>query len=100
MGLVVGNMKTNCDRCGHDCSYNGRDFVLVGELIELKDVWKSHAVDYLCKPCGDKANSFISYWGKKLTKDKQALSDYLFSGVVSQPKSTALYSQLSNAGYY
>lgn len=93
-------MNTHCDRCGSDCRCNDRDFVLTGELIELKDIWKSHAVDYLCKSCGDKANSFIGYWGRKSTKDKQALSNYLFSGVISQPKSIELYSQLSNAGYY
>lgn len=93
--------KTHCDRCGKDCRHNEHsNFVLAGELVEVKSVWQSVGVTHVCKLCGNKANSFIDYYGKKTSKDKIALKNYLQSGDVSSIVTIRTYSSLINGGYY
>lgn len=66
------------------------------EMVEIKDIWQVHEFKGICQSCGDKANTFIGYWGKKKDKDKADLKSYLNSGLAVTRK----YSALINGGYY
>lgn len=65
-------------------------------MREIKDVWRIHGMTDICECCGNKADKFIDYYGKKKKQDKQKLKSYLNTGVMVQKK----YSAQINAGYY
>ena len=64
-------------------------------FYDLRSNYSVHGFKTVCPKCGDKANSFVNYWGKKKLKDKVNLKMYLNGGIMAQRK----YSQLINAGY-
>ncbi len=99
--MSAPSKRTHCDRCGKDCRYNKySDTVLHGDLIEVKPMWRVHGVTFVCSSCGDAANKFIDYFGKKTVKDKRALRRYLQSGSVSSLVTESVFSMLTNAGYH
>ena len=65
-------------------------------MREIKDVWRVHGMADICECCGNKADRFIAYYGKKKLQDKQRLKSYLNTGAMVQKK----YSAQINAGYY
>lgn len=96
-------MKTHCDRCGVDCRpYPDRypAFIPVGDLVELTPFYTTIFTKHLCSKCGDEANSFINYYGRKRESDIANLRQYLKSGSVSSITVDRIYSQLMNGGYY
>ena len=97
-------MKTHCDRCGKDCRWvdHGRitNFVPDDYLTTLISSYSKWGVLSVCKSCGDKCNSFVSYYGVKKYKDKLALMYFLQSGKVSKPLTEKAYSGLMNGGYF
>lgn len=97
-------MKTHCDRCGKDCrcKYHGHtyDFVVNGELTDLRFTYNQWGVTHVCKSCGDVCDKIVGYWGEKKKSDILRLMYYLQSGLTSKPKTLKLYSSLSQAGYY
>ena len=97
------NQKTHCGRCGKDCRYNPElwpEFVSVGELTELSAPYSIYGVKSLCKECGDKANSFLNYYGKKKKSDRIKLAEFIKSGIVSAKLTKNAYTSLMNGGYY
>jgi len=92
--------KYCCDRCGKDCKHPQYDFVCCGDLVDLKKSYQVYGVQKLCKHCGDKANKFVDYYGKKHSQDLRNLRAYLLSGTRSMVLSQQLYNSLHNAGYY
>lgn len=93
-------MKTHCDRCGKDCRNGKFNFVPPWELVELKRIYKTRFVEFVCKGCGDVANSFVNYYGKKKPEDMLTVNKFLRNGKVSGELEISIYSQLNNAGYY
>ena len=65
-------------------------------MREVRGAWAVHGMTSICETCGDKANKFISYSGKKKEEDKAKLKSYLNTGAMVQRK----YSAQINAGYY
>lgn len=70
------------------------------ELIKLLSIYQTKIVTHVCKSCGDQANSYVNYYGKKKQEDKKALNKFLRSGPISAKREDKLYSMLNNAGYY
>ena len=52
-------MKSDCDRCGDNCGWF--------EFTDIKEIYRVGGVDWVCRKCGDKADSFVNYYGKTTT---------------------------------
>ena len=68
------------------------------QYYRMRDVRDCYLVSEhkdLCAKCGDKANSFLDYWGVKRKSDKEKLHNFLVSGVLPMVK----YNAQMNAGY-
>lgn len=79
------NSERPCSICGIESLFTE----------EIKSIYAVHGNDHICESCGDIANSFVNYYGKKKQKDLDALKQYLNSGVYAMTK----YSRQMNAGY-
>ena len=86
-------MSEHCDRCGCEVKYEFIDHRTV------KSIYRVFGADKMCEPCGDKTDSFISYYGKKKLGDIRKMREYIQSGAALKPFTKKLYSQLINAGY-
>lgn len=62
----------------------------------LKNIYNVHMLGSLCSKCGDKADSFIDYYGKKDEADLKLLFDFVSSGIEPQRQLQAMMS----AGYW
>ena len=62
----------------------------------LKDIYNAHGLGVFCDECGDKANSFLSYWGEKNQIDKEKLFNFVNCGDVPARK----FSAMMNGGYF
>ncbi len=89
-----------CDRCGENNKATKFTFLHDGELTELKKQYQTPFVKLLCNSCGEKANSFINYYGKKKRKDIEKLDRYVRSGKLSKQAEINYYNKLNNAGYF
>lgn len=85
-------MNTQCDRCGLIVDY-------AFQLGEVKSLYSHCGVFKICRKCGDKANSFVNYWGDKSKRDINKLIDFLTTGKLIIKTNINLYSMLTNAGY-
>jgi hypothetical protein len=65
-------------------------------MSEVRAVHLVSDHNLICSKCGDKANSFINYWGKKKPKDLAKLHNFLASGILPMRQ----YQQQMNAGYF
>ena len=54
--------------------------VLDYDYFEIRDIYRTKFTKSVCKNCGDRANSFVNYWGKKKESDLLALNYFLRSG--------------------
>jgi len=93
-------VKLICDRCGDNQAAKKFTFLCDGELTKVKESYQTLFVKKLCNCCGEKANSFLNYYGRKKRKDIKQLNDYLRSGLLSKQAELNRYNQLNNAGYY
>lgn len=85
--------RKTCLKCGvtHD-NHHWQFFY----MYDLRDFYSVLGLQVLCQKCGDKANSFVNYFGKKKDEDIKAVHDYLITGVVP----TRIYQAMMNGGYY
>ena len=83
----MSDIKNTCDRCGYKCGWFN--------LNDLRDIYRVGGIVNLCNRCGDRANSFVDYYGKKKEKDKKDLSDFLMSGELVKKR----FDEINNAGY-
>lgn len=65
-------MNNSCDRCGKNCGWFN--------LTEMRDTYKVGGIVEVCNRCGDKANSFVNYYGAKKEKDRNSVFNFLLSG--------------------
>jgi len=93
-------IKGICDRCGDNKKPKSFTFNFDGELVELRKTYQTLFVKKLCGACGEKADSFINYYGRKKKEDVRKLNNYLRSGELSKSVELKRYSQLTSAGYY
>jgi bacterioferritin-associated ferredoxin len=63
---------------------------------ELRSIYNLHGIGSICASCGDKADSFVGYWGHKNQEDKNKLFDFINGGDLLRRK----FSSLMNAGYF
>jgi hypothetical protein len=54
----------------------------------------------VCNECGEKASSYVNYYGVKKKKDVEKLLEYLKSGGHYQKVVCREFSKTMNAGYY
>ncbi len=80
-----------CGVCGFSCDWQDGRYFSFGEI---KEQYRVGFVD-ICGMCGDKANSFICYYGEKSQKDLMDLHRFLVSGVAPMSDFFAMM----NAGY-
>lgn len=80
-----------CDRCGNDVE---------PWMTNIKSVYQCFGVVFICSDCGNKADNFIDYYGKKKAKDIRRLKLFLQSGKISAIKFRKDFSAMMNAGYY
>jgi hypothetical protein len=83
----------HCDRCGCSVKYEFIDFKTVMAIYQIFGAKK------MCYPCGDKTDSFISYYGVKKREDIQRMRVFIQSGSLLKSITESAYSQLVNAGY-
>ncbi len=93
-------MRLICDRCGNNRKAKKYKFLVDGELIDVKESYQTLFVKKLCNCCGEEANRFLNYYGRKKKEDINKLNDFLRSGALSMQAELKRYSQLNNAGYY
>lgn len=80
-----------CGACGLSCDYRDSRYFSFGEL---KPQYRVGFAD-VCGKCGNNADSFICYYGKKAEKDLTDLHNFLISGIVP----TNDFLAMMNAGY-
>lgn len=83
---------TICGVCGKTSELTRH---IYGEFHEIKSIYRV-GFKYVCTGCGKRADSFVNYYGYKSEQDKQALHQFLISGVLPMRD----YSALVNAGYF
>lgn len=88
----MSGAELQCSVCGLRCTY--RDFRYWG-FAKISEIYQVGYED-ICERCGDKANRFVNYYGKKKPDDKEALRLFLVGGALPMRD----YSALANAGYY
>jgi hypothetical protein len=84
--------QKQCFVCGFTA--NNRQY----KYYDFSEVLKNYRVGYvdICGRCGQKADSFINYYGKKKESDLKRLHKFLVSGVLPMRD----FSKLMNAGYF
>ena len=83
---------TICGVCGKKSELTRHRY---GEFHEIKDIYRV-GFKYVCTECGDKANSFVSYYGYKSGQGRMALNKFLISGFAPMRD----YSAMINGGYF
>jgi hypothetical protein len=75
-----------CDICGIDCD----------SVTELKAIYQTPQLKALCNSCGEVADSFVNYYGKKKPEDVARLHLFLMSG----KRQVDILTATMNAGYF
>lgn len=91
MGCAVMK-KRSCGVCGLTVSNDNPQYY---RFLEIRGVYQVGFSD-ICENCGNKASSFVDYYGIKRDCDLINLNQFLCGGIVVMQQ----YSQLVNAGYY
>lgn len=81
-----------CQICGISCTWQDKQY------WDFQEIRSCYSVGYkdICNKCGQKANSYVNYYGIKTPEDVLSLELFLLSGVLINNE----YSALMNAGYY
>lgn len=85
-------IEKQCCVCGVVFNNNQGGFYL---MEEIKDIYSIGNHKVICSKCGEKANAFVNYWGKKKERDLKDLNLFLLNGVLPQRE----FKELMNAGY-
>jgi hypothetical protein len=88
----MNHLSKQCFVCGGIAKSTSYDY------YGFAEVTKSYQVGYadICEMCGQKADQFINYYGKKKESDLKRLHKFLVSGVLPMRD----FSKLINAGYF
>ena len=81
-----------CFVCGGIFTFRQYEF---WNMHTIRDCYMVSEHKEPCPTCGDKAGSFVNYYGKKKQRDLEGLHNFLVSGVLPMRK----YQQQINAGY-
>lgn len=86
--MMYSRVPDTCPICGKSMYFM--------DVRELKSIYDSHDLKYICEDCGEKASRSVRYYGKKKKEDVDQVLTFINSGIEPQRRLSAMM----NGGYY